>query len=216
MEGRHLDAAIAQLAGELFDDAPRLVHFIEDAMRPADVFAVTAAQNYTLICHWITTSGAVVQKIDLTGQRFGRLVVLKDVGRSKRGLVNWSCHCDCGSHTIVNSHNLRTGNTNSCGVCQRGRPPIVHGHCQRHSQMATWPSTYMAWCSMHQRCSNSNNRSYRYYGGRGIQVCERWTAFENFFADMGERPDGLSIDRIDHNGNYEPSKLQMDQEASTE
>ena len=141
-----------------------------------------------------------MRKIDLTGQRFGQLVVLKDIGR-KRGLVFWLCQCDCGKQTKVISNNLRTGNTKSCH--DRGRPPIIHGHCRRPSNHGS--PTYMIWCTLRQRCQNPNNPNYRNYGGRGIKVCKRWNKFENFLADMGERPKGRSIDRINNDGDYKPS-----------
>lgn len=142
-------------------------------------------------------------KVDLTGQRFDRLVVLRDVGRSKIGSVLWLCRCDCGQQTKVPSFNLRTKNTGSCGQCRRGKPPIVHGHCRRPKHHGS--STYKTWLVMRQRCSNPNRPDYKYYGGRGITVCERWLKFENFLADMGERPKPhLSIDRINNDGPYAP------------
>lgn len=77
---------------------------------------------------------------------------------------------------------------------------ITHGHTRNYRSTPTWRS----WSSMRQRCTNKNLPHYRHYGGRGITVCERWSVFENFLADMGERPHGTSIDRIDKDGNYEP------------
>jgi hypothetical protein len=137
-------------------------------------------------------------KIDITGQRFGRLVVIEDAGRTKVGRVIWFCRCDCGGRTTVEGVLLRNGNTKSCGC---GQSPFIHGHSRR----GMWSPTYFSWQKMLQRCNNPNSDRYKYYGARGIIVCERWLhSFENFLADMGERPPKRSIDRINNNGNYEP------------
>lgn len=129
---------------------------------------------------------------DITGQRFGRLIVLSLYRRGSSGVHSrWLCLCDCGQTRVASGSSLKRGRTTSCG-CGR----ITHG---------SWGSpTYRSWHMMLQRCTNPRNTHYAYYGGRGITVCERWLKFENFLADMGERPLGTSIDRIDVDGNYEP------------
>jgi len=138
--------------------------------------------------------------IDLTGQRFGRLVVTERAGRhvtpggTHKAL--WTCRCDCGISRDVQSNHLRSGHTVSCGCAQRDQ-------ATSHGLHAT--PTYRSWQDMHQRCSNAENQAYRYYGGRGIRVCWRWHDFPNFLADMGSCPPGLTIERIDNNGNYKPS-----------
>lgn len=81
----------------------------------------------------------------------------------------------------------------------------VHGHARKRSARRGGTSTYYIWAAMIQRCTNSSNKDYKYYGGRGIAVCEQWHDFTSFLADMGEKPDGLSLDRIDNDGDYEPS-----------
>ncbi|MFZ5669141.1 MAG: hypothetical protein ACOY4K_06580 [Pseudomonadota bacterium] len=156
--------------------------------------------------------------IDITGQRFGRLlVVAKARSPSPSGGSLWLCRCDCGTEKLLNSSNLRNGTTRSCGCLltetasawatseafaeARAKGATKHGH-KRRSGMSP---EYKTWLRMKQRCENPKNRDYPNWGGRGIVVCDRWQAFENFLADMGPRPDPRStIDRIDPNGNYEP------------
>jgi hypothetical protein len=134
-------------------------------------------------------------KIDLTGQRFGRLVVLEDAGRAKNGRCKWLCLCDCGSKTVVIADNLKQGHTKSCGCAK-----VTHGYARDGKRS----STYISWQHMHDRCNNPNHAGYRYWGGRSIKVCARWNSFTNFLVDMGEKPPGLTIERIDNDGNYTP------------
>lgn len=145
---------------------------------------------------------------DMIGQRFGRLTVLaRNNSRLPHNVTRlrayWLCRCLCGKQTIVESSHLRNGHTQSCGCYKRDRIKkalTTHGH----NPMGKPSSTHRAWSSMCTRCFNRNNPSWKNYGGRGITACERWKAFENFLADMGERPKGTSIDRINNDGNYEP------------
>jgi hypothetical protein len=135
---------------------------------------------------------------DITNQRFGRLVVLKLLGRTGDGKVHWQCRCDCGNETSRRGGNLNSGRTRSCG-CLHRENNFVHGHAENSRT-----PEYISWQAMWQRCTDPRKDGYKYYGGRGIVVCERWKEFANFLADMGPRPDGHSLDRIDNNGNYEP------------
>ena len=136
---------------------------------------------------------------DIMGQRFGKLVAIGQEGRCKYRCIIWLCLCDCGNLTSVVSFKLRNGNTQSCGCLQKERSREVNiSHGKSYSRI------YSIWGSMLTRCNNSRHESYFHYGGRGIKVCERWKVFKNFLADMGEPPDGLTLDRKDVNGNYEP------------
>lgn len=148
--------------------------------------------------------------INLSGQRFGRLVVLKqDVRHNNR--THWIARCDCGIETSCSAERLKLHKTKSCGclnlelIRERGKTNATHGHTRG------WPKksrTYMSWDAMKQRCLNPRTKSYPHYGGRGIGVCDRWLNFENFLADVGERPAGKTLDRYpDPNGNYCPENV---------
>ena len=136
------------------------------------------------------------------GNRYHRLTVLNDSGLRQGNNVMWECECDCGN--IVNVRSDALGKTKSCGCLNdeiRISSHYKHGYYSGNKANPT----YQTWLNMIQRCNNPSNDSYVYYGERGIVICERWNKFENFLADMGERPDGMSIDRINNDGNYEPS-----------
>ncbi len=138
--------------------------------------------------------------IDLTGKRFGMLVVMSEAGRTNDRKVLWKCLCDCGKEKNYRSHHLIAGSSTSCG-CERQRKAVealkTHG--------MTGCREYRTWANMKKRCVNRNDKRYDRYGGRGIVVCDRWSDFSNFYADMGVCPPGMSIDRINNDGNYEPS-----------
>ena len=146
------------------------------------------------------------RRIDLSGKRFGRLIVLSYFRNNKHGHPIWECLCDCGTKKEVLGFHLRTGATVSCGCYIREKSSkrmseiyTIHGFAKDKKK----DPTYTVWKSMIQRCMNPNQKSYKHYGGRGITVCERWKNFENFLADMGERPmDNLSLDRIDNSLGY--------------
>ncbi len=137
--------------------------------------------------------------VDLTGQRFGKLSVICRRGENDKfnGPV-FVCKCDCGSTAEIGSSNLRDGTTKSCGCLK-----TKHGHSSHDFPNSP---TYITWAGMKARCNNPDATSYDIYGGRGILVCQRWNDdFSHFFADMGKRPEGTTLDRVNNNGRYEPS-----------
>jgi len=142
--------------------------------------------------------------IDLTRKRFGRLVVINYGGKDRWNRAIWLCKCDCGKRTVVQSGNLRSGHTKSCGclsIDKSTQRSTKHGH-YKNSKMSP---TYKTWSTMIQRCTNINSQKYPIYGGRGITVCKRWKKFSNFLEDMGEQPWKHQIDRINNNKGYNKS-----------
>lgn len=140
----------------------------------------------------------------MAGRTFGRLTV---VGReANRGHhLYWLCRCSCGTAKAVRADHLTSGAVASCGCLSvelTGVRNSTHGHA-RATTVGITP-TYRTWADMVKRTTNPNTRRWADYGGRGITVCDRWRSFENFLADMGERPPGRTLDRIDNDGNYEP------------
>ena len=141
--------------------------------------------------------------VDIVGHRFGRLEVVGFCGKTKYRHSIWRCKCDCGEYVTVEKPALISGKTQSCG-CLHSEQSAINGKAGLIHGMSRTP-TYRAWNSLIQRCTNAANASYKDYGGRGIKVCDRWLeSFENFYADMGERPEGMTLDRIDNDKGYEP------------
>ena len=141
---------------------------------------------------------------NIINKKFGRLLVKEDTKKRKYNFVVWKCLCDCGNYKEVLSQNLLQGKTKSCGCLQKEvskqrmiKKNYTHGKSKSR--------IYKSWSSMKERCLNINSNKWKYYGGRGIMICERWMVFENFLADMGERPEEMTLDRIDNDGHYEPS-----------
>jgi hypothetical protein len=155
-----------------------------------------------------------MRKIEIkSGDKYNNLTVLKEVEPkydNKNSMIRMiECECDCGNKCIVQLSHLRHNNTKSCGCHHKKMASITmtktllqHG---RNRKGNTKPE-YVSWQSMKQRCYNTNKDNFSNYGGRGIKVCDRWKdSFINFFTDMGERLEGYTLDRINNDGNYEPT-----------
>ena len=155
--------------------------------------------------------------IDITGEKFGKLrVISRSFPNYKDGRARWLCRCSCGNTRVVIGKHLRSGSTKSCGCLVKenfSRVNRKHGMSYVKSPRRRATRFYNIWSLMKGRCNNPNNPDYRYYGGRGISVCNRWDEFMNFREDMhlkyvircllfGEKK--TTIDRVDNNGNYSP------------
>lgn len=139
---------------------------------------------------------------DITGMKFGLLTALRHIGTSDKGRSLWECSCDCGNTTQVDYCSLTSGNTKSCGCLH---PAVCRTHGMSQSRL------YIVFKSMHNRCERTSNKAYKYYGARGIKVCDEWSQFEPFYdwaMQAGYDPDAprgkCTIDRIDVNGDYCP------------
>lgn len=138
------------------------------------------------------------------GEKFNRLTVVAEAARDKAYRRKLLVRCDCGTEKIVDQDALRTGKTKSCGCLQRYvllQRSVIHGFNRQGGRKRL----YSIWATMLSRCRDQNCSTYYKYGARGIAVCERWSKFENFLADMGEPPTAKhTLDRKDNLGNYEP------------
>ena len=137
----------------------------------------------------------------MINKKFGRLTVLKEFKIKSR--CHWECLCECGTTKIIRADGITNGSVKSCGclhkeTASRQGKVANYKHGKRHTK------TYKIWEAMKRRCLNPNDHYYRYYGERGVEICAEWFNFINFYKDMGNVPDRLTLDRIDNNGNYNP------------
>lgn len=143
--------------------------------------------------------------IDETGNKYGRLLVIKrDINNSHKNAF-WLCECECGQIKVINGQSLRNGETKSCGCLQREKAKKTFSKLlTKHGMCGT--KIYNVWKAMTKRCRDKNEADYKYYGGKGIKVCSSWLhSFKNFYKDMGDSyVEGLTLDRINPSGNYEP------------
>lgn len=143
------------------------------------------------------------RKIELKkGDKYGRLTIVEEVEKPEiKNVRFFLCSCSCGTTLIVRLLHLRHGHTKSCGCYKK---QVVRDRSETHGLYKHL--LYKTWVSMKERCMNPNHKFYKNYGGRGIKVCDRWiNSFPNFLLDMGEKTEGMTLDRINNDGNYEPS-----------
>lgn len=143
--------------------------------------------------------------VDESGNVYGKLTVIGPCGRNKNGRFLWVCQCSCGGKTITSGVGLRKSNspTRSCGCAQKEAASKTCKNNSKHGLADNHP-LYKTWAAMRNRCFNPNNRAWFKYGGRGITVCDEWSDFAVFVRDMGDRPEGKTLDRIDNNKGYSP------------
>lgn len=148
------------------------------------------------------------KKAEMIGKKFNKLLVLRDSGlRGARNRIKYVCLCDCGNESIVFGSPLRSGHTKSCG-CDKSIIMTKHG---KYGSGA-----YKTWDKMIQRCTNPKNHAYKNYGEKGVFVCKEWLDFKNFYADMGDRPDGMTIERLNiEDGYYKENCIWASQDDQT-
>jgi hypothetical protein len=151
-------------------------------------------------------------KMNLVGQKFSRLTVIDYAPSNNKAQTRFKCLCDCGNEHIAMGTLLKRGAVKSCGclLVETGR--MIGLQSKVHGMLNT--TTYRIWSNMKERCRNPSQRAYRWYGAKGVTVCERWLTFSNFLADMGERPHDKTLDRINPFGNYEPNNCRWADEAT--
>lgn len=143
---------------------------------------------------------------DRTGEKIGRLTVLHRLPAEPGKRPRWVCECECGTVKSIKAGDLPKVVSCGCFLIENRHNVIKHGMTRKNGQKM--PTEYRIWAGMKTRCLNKKSKPYKNYGGRGITICERWKdSFANFLADVGPRPKGMSLDRIDNDGNYEPGNV---------
>lgn len=146
----------------------------------------------------------MAKRINIKGVRFGKLTAIESADTTIAGKVRWLCQCDCGTRKVIVGSALKSGNTTSCG-CVFLEKLIArntkHGHATRRKESRT----HISWAAMKNRATNTAGARFSEWGGRGITMTKRWLKFSNFLLDMGDRPAGKSLDRINNDGPYKKS-----------
>lgn len=151
------------------------------------------------------------KSINLIGRKFERLLVLERYGSSKDRHATWLCLCDCGNRIVCVGKDLISGHTKSCGCLAKEKIILRNKNNKKHGFAGSF--IYKIYDMMMDRCINPKNKQYKDYGGRGITICERWAnkenGLQNFLKDIGEIPKGLTLDRTNNDGNYEPNNWRL-------
>jgi hypothetical protein len=148
----------------------------------------------------------VTRAVDLTGLKFGRLTIISRAGSNRHNKVLWNCRCECGKDACSVGCDIRDGKILSCGCLHREISSRVGKMTRKHGLSTS--SEYFIWYGMHARCSKPSLDHYKYYGGKGVKVCDRWNDFTVFYSDMGPRPSAThSLDRKNNDGHYEPGNV---------
>lgn len=146
-----------------------------------------------------------MRRVDLKGQVFVRLKVLRFSHRNRHGQAYWACRCECGTELSVSGQDLKSGHTKSCG-CLKREAAAENGRRHSTTHGACGHPLFVIWAGMMARCGNPKHEAYRNYGGRGIRVCKRWHDPWKFFADMGDRPSRYHwVERVNNNKGYSPT-----------
>lgn len=135
----------------------------------------------------------------MIGSRYGRLIAVSEVGLGSKGMI-FTFKCDCGNYKNISGAQVRSGKASSCGCL---RSEMMSAKNTKHGHVGS--PAYETWQGMKNRCCNEKQPAYKNYGGRGITICDKWQKFEGFLEDMGERPDGCTLERLDNDKGYEKS-----------
>lgn len=182
-----------------------MIYNLTDEMHTHQLFNFNQSIRQGVQTLWVGCFKLIMRKRkNVIGNRYGRLVVIKEVNPhvliSKKHRRKVVCKCDCGKSKTFLLENIRNGNTKSCGCLAKEVSAKTGKNSKTHGM--TNSREHSTWRNMKTRCLNSNSASYERYGGRGITICKRWLKFKNFYEDMGNKPIGKTLDRIDNNKGY--------------
>jgi hypothetical protein len=157
--------------------------------------------NLTLGGEGVALIGDSAALRDISGQRYNRLTAIEHIKKSSP--TKWLFQCDCGTKKEIVAVDVTRDKVLSCG-CHRNEVTVARSSAHLHSRKSAMSPTYNSWASMRKQCLNTASRAYKYYGGIGIKICDRWLKFENFLFDMGDKPQGMCLSRIDKDGDFTP------------